>query len=266
MKNQNSTAKKPNSPQKTATKETAGNGAVTSLMSPEEQHLLLLFLPLKHGAKPPLESDAVSTLHTLFSGKQVKGTTAPSDPRPATGVHFFMIYALAAGKTTNPPPPFPAFQVPPPNPETKAPRDLAVVMSIYDADFGPYIGAFTSDPDFAALLDATLLVGLDETGFVDPNDPTSALGILANGGTFQNQDAFVALLMRYNWADPTRPGATSAANIKKPDPNWKPYFLGATFPGLTISKILSTNGYPNALQLYPVKAPVIDFARSNPPG
>ncbi|HEX8249172.1 MAG TPA: hypothetical protein VF599_13425 [Pyrinomonadaceae bacterium] len=248
------------------TTETTDIGAVTSLSAPEEQHLLLLFLPLKHGSKPPLESDGISTLHTLFSGSPPADSTAQSDPRPATGVHFFMIYALAAGAEQNPPPPFPAFQVPPPNPDTKEPRDLAVVLSIYDADFGPYIGAFTSSPTFSALLDATVLQSLDETGFVDPDDPTSAQGILANGGTFANPDAFVALLMRYNWADPTRPAATSPTNIANPNPDWKPYFLGATFPGLTIGKILNTsNGYPNALELYPVKAPPIDFATSTPP-
>src|SRR5712664_4390346 len=106
---------------------------ITHLTAPEEQHMLFLFLPLISGATPPLESEAVSTLHALFSGTHSSGASVLPDPRPVTGVHFFMVYALKAGVTPASPPPFQAFQVPPPNPETKAPRDLAVVMSIYDA-------------------------------------------------------------------------------------------------------------------------------------
>lgn len=179
-----------------------------------------------------------------------------------------MTYFLSAtGSHQQPPPPLPVFQLPPPNPETKAARDLLVVMSIYDADFGPYIGAFTSCEScesFAGKLD--LLLGiLDETGFIDPSDPTSAKGIIANGGTFQNQDAFVTLLMRYNWADPTIPGATLPQNIVNRNPGWK-YFLGATFPGMTNTKILNPSaGYQNAVQLYPVDSKPIDFAPSTPP-
>lgn len=240
---------------------------ITQLTAPEEQHMLLLFLPLISGATPPLKSKAVSTLHALFSGTHSAGASMLPDPRAATGVHFYMVYALKAGQTPVPPPPFPAFQVPPPNPETKAPRDLAVVMSIYDADFGPYIAAFTNNKPFAKVLDDTILKALDETGFVDPNDPTTAKNILANGGTNANPDAFVALLMRYNWADPTIPAATNPGNIKKPNPKWK-YFLGATFPGLTIGKILKpSGGYPSASELWPLQltGPVIDFAPSTPP-
>jgi hypothetical protein len=239
---------------------------ITNLTAPQEQHMLFLFLPLKHGAPPPLQSEALAALHGLFSGQNAAGDGAPSLSRTATGVHFFMAYALAAGATPGPPPPFPTFQVPPPNPETNAPRDLAVVLSIYDDDFGPYIAAFTSNPIFAAVLDNGLLKNLDETGFVDPNDPTSAANILNNGGTFSNPDAFVALLMRYNWADPTIPAATSPAHIANPNPSWK-YFLGATFPGLTVGNILNTStGYPSADQLWPDQAVQITYAPSTPPG
>ncbi len=240
---------------------------ITQLSAPEEQHLLFLFLPLKSAVKPaPLEADPLMALHSLFSGKMPDGTSVLPDPRTATGVHFYMAYGLKAGTTPAPPPPFTAFQVPPPNPDTKVPRDLAVVMSIYDADFGPYIAAFTNNKVFSLLLDNALLKNLDETGFVSPvNGPTTALGILANGGTFANAAAFVTLLMRYNWADPTIPAATSIGNIKNPNSNWK-YFLGATFPGLTNTKILKTSGgYPNAAELWPVKEVVIDYAPSTRP-
>ena len=229
---------------------------ITQLSAPEEQHLLLLFLPLRTGTP---SSAVVPSLNTLFSGKALDGP----DPRYSTGVHFYMTYAQTAGeKTPGPPPPFPAFQLPPPNPETNAPRDLAVVLSIYDADFAPYIEAFTTDPGFAATLDATLLVSLDETGFVSPDDPTSAAWILANGGVFNNQDAFLALLMRYNWADPTIPAATTASAIAQPNPDWK-YFLGATFPGQTAGLLL--DNYPNAAQLWPNPGVTIDYAPSAAP-
>jgi hypothetical protein len=252
---------------------------ITRLSAPEEQHMLFLFLPLKSAAPSPKpktapksktasttpQSKTISTLHALFSGKLPNGKSVLPDPRIATGVHFFMIYMLKAGETP-PPSPFPTFQLPPPNPETKAPRDLAVVISIYDADFGPYIEAFTNNKPFASVLDNTILKALDETGLVNPDDPTSAINILANKGTNANPDAFIALLMRYNWADPTIPAATSFSNIKRPNPNWKHYFLGATFPGLTIGKILKpVGGYPNASQLWPFPGPVIDFAPSTSP-
>lgn len=138
-------------------------------------------------------------------------------------------------------------------------------MSIYDADFGPYIGAFTKDEDFARGLDKNLLANLDETGFVDPSDTSSATSILSREGTHANPSDFLKLLMRYNWADPTIPAATSIGKIKTPKPTWK-YFLGATFPGLTIRRLLKTSGgYPNAAQLWPFRGGVIDFDPSAPP-
>lgn len=232
---------------------------ITRLSAPEEQHLLLLFLPLRSGTP---SSTVLPSLRTLFSGRAPVESMDGPDPRYATGVHFYMVYALEAGETTSAPPPFTAFQLPPPNPETNAPRNLAVVLSIYDADFAPYIQAFTTDPTIAANLDATLLQNLDETGFVSPDDPTSAAWILANGGTFNNQDAFLALLMRYNWADPTIPAATTASAVAHPNPAWK-YFLGATFPGQTTASLL--DNYPNAAQLWPNPGVTIDYAPSAPP-
>lgn len=232
---------------------------ITRLSAPEEQHLLLLFLPLRSGTP---SSTVLPSLRTLFSGRPPVESMDGPDPRYATGVHFYMIYALEAGETTSAPPPFTAFQLPPPNPETNAPRNLAVVLSIYDADFAPYIAAFTTDPAIAANLDATLLHNLDETGFVSPDDPTSAAWILANGGTFNNQEAFLSLLMRYNWADPTIPAATSASAVANPNPAWK-YFLGATFPGQTTASLLDQ--YPNAAQLWPNPSVTIEYAPSAPP-
>jgi hypothetical protein len=238
---------------------------IDRLSAPEEQHLLFLFLPLARKKKPAAasesESEPMGALHALFSGSL---PNAP-DPRVATGVHFYMAYLLAAGAEQEPPPPFPVFQPPPPNPETGAPRDLAVVMSIYDADFGPYIKAFTDNQLFAAVLDKSLLENLDETGLVDPSLPSTAKNILQNGGTHAQPTAFITLLMRYNWADPTIPAATNLGTIKNPNPKWK-YFLGATFPGLTNMRLLKpSGGYPNIDQLWPFPGGVIDYAPSFPP-
>jgi len=227
---------------------------VTKVAAPDEQHLLFLGLPIVF--KP--NSDPAAAVMGLLGGG-----SPSSDPRAATGVHFFMTYLLLAGLPQPVPPPFPLFQLPPVNPDTNEPRHLLVVMSIYDADFGPYIGAFTRDPGFAAQLDKLLAV-LDETGFIDPSDPTSAAGILANGGTFQNPDAFVQLLMRYNWADPTLPASILGSTVNPP-PNPK-YVLGATFPGLTIARLLNTTtGYPGASQLWPYPAVPIEYAPSTRP-
>jgi hypothetical protein len=224
---------------------------ITYLTTPEQQHLLFLCLPLKE--KPSLPKpkvDLASALGSMLAGKQLDGTTTEFDSRPATGVHFTMSFAQWAPGVTpwfpapSPPPPFPIFQVPPPS--SKGKRNLLVVMAIYDADFGPYIGAFTNSQAFSALLDLVLL-NLDETDFVSDDDPTSAVNILANNGTYANPDALVQLLMRYNHADPTAP-------------------ITAIFPGLTDTKILKTSGgYPNANQLWPLPQKKIVFAPSVPP-
>lgn len=253
---------------------------ISYLSTPEQQHLLFLALPIKQS--PPLKQkpdahlhSAVTTLTTMFSGRHADGTHL-FDPRPATGVHFFMAYAQLAGlpdangiwKPAPPPkypcpPPFQLFQVPPPNPETKALRHLVVVMALYDADFGPYIGAFTNSQSFAAGFDTGVLEVIDETGFVHPDDPTSAKNILANNGTYANPDAIVQLLMRYNFSNPTIPAATSP---KPMDPGKVFFVLGATFPGLTDTKILkASGGYPNANQLWPLTGGEIQFEPSVPP-
>jgi hypothetical protein len=223
---------------------------VTHLTAPEQQHMLLLFLPLK--SAPSAQEEAAGTLKALFSGV---------DPRRLTGVHYFMVYLLPAG--FKPPGVVPTFQQAPAGPSGQ-PKSLAVVLSIYDADFTPYITAFTDSPAFCETLDKTILANLDESGLgLDPDDPTTADNILANGGTFKNPQAFISLLMRYNFGDPTIPAATSFGNILPTPTAFPRYFLGATFPGLTIAKIL--DGYPASSDLWPLNAPKITYDPSLPP-
>lgn len=211
-------------------------GPVTSLQPQQQQHMLLLFLPVYKGLIEKLAGNVQTTV-----------AAAGPDLRASTGVHFFMTYGVPNGTASTLP--VPTFQTP-------QDKDLFVVMSIYDAPFGPYISAFTSIEPIADGLNA-VLQALDESGIVEPTDPTSAAYILANGGVYKNSDAFVSLLMRYNFADPTIPGATSATNIADPQPAPK-YFLGATFPGLTIGSILQS--YPDAVASWPNPAVPITYA------
>src|SRR3954462_13028500 len=111
---------------------------IVKVAAPDEQHLLFLGLPIVF--KP--NTDPTTAVMALLGGGG-GGDATGGDPRPATGVHFFMVYVLVAGMPQPIPPPFPMFQLPPVNPETNEPRHMLVVMSLYDADFGPYIGAFT---------------------------------------------------------------------------------------------------------------------------
>jgi hypothetical protein len=163
-----------------------------------------------------------------------------------------MFYPLPADTTPVPALPVPSFQ-------TAKGKDLLVVLSIYDADFGPYISAFTSNPAIAAGLDLILSL-MDESGIVQPTDPTSAAFILKHGGVAKNNTAFFKLLMRYNFADPTIPGA---AKLPPNTPANPKYQFGATFPGLTIGSILQN--YPDAPQLWPLPPVDITFAKSTPP-
>jgi hypothetical protein len=160
-----------------------------------------------------------------------------------------MLFGLAAGETPNPPLPVPSFQ-------TAEGKDALIVISLYDADFAPYISAFGS---IAGQLDL-LLGGLDETGIVDDDNPTSAAFILANGGVAANTVGFFSLLMRYNFADPTIP---AAAVLPANTPANPKYLLGATFPGLTNAAILQN--YPGATSLWPWPPQPITFAPSAPP-
>ncbi len=225
------------------------NVPITILQPSAQQHMLLLFLPVIKGAAGLL---AQST-NALLSAPE-----AGPDLRAAAGVHFFMVTAVANGAASTLP--VPTFQA-------AEGKDLFVVLSIYDAPFTPYISAFTSNVFIAAGLDK-VLEALDETGIIAPTDQTSAAYILAHGGVFKNSANFIKLLLRYNFADPTIPAATGKAAIANPQPNPK-YFLGATFPGLTIGSILQS--YPQAAELWPQNSvpityvPVVTSASADAP-
>lgn len=211
---------------------------ITTLSAREQQHMLLLFMPMKKlgGAK------AFQTVSDL----QLKLTEKAKDNRAATGVHFSMFYYLPSG--TTPKLPVPSFQ-------TAEGKDLLVVQALYDADFKPYIDSFVNDPDIAGGLNF-ILEHMDESGIVKDTDPTSAKYIIENGKVEENPNEFYCLLMRYNFADPTIPAAAKITSLNK-------YLLTHTFPGLTIEKIL--DNYPDARELWPSKAPVIKFAESKKP-
>jgi len=215
---------------------------VTKVSAADEQHMLFLFFPLKKNTAKP----ALQHVHDLQHASKALLTAGP-DPRALTGVHFFMFYHLPAD--TNPGLPVTSFQ-------TMPGKDMLVVMSIYDADFAPYIGSFVNNPDIAKGLNLILSL-MDETNIpgVDPNGPTSANYIMAHGGVVKNPAAFNCLLMRYNFADPTIAAGSSSPTNK--------YNLGGTFPGLTIAKILQN--YPDAETLWPLPAPTITFAPSFKP-
>jgi hypothetical protein len=227
---------------------------ITSLATPAEQHMLFLFFPLKKGTLPQALEGARSVFGTqpTSAASQAESAAGGIDSRVQTGVHFFMFYGLPADTTPQPPLPVPSFQ-------TSSGKDLMVVISLYDADFGPYISAFTSQPPIALGLDEILRL-MDESDLVDPSDPSSAAFILSHGGVAKNNSSFLELLMRYNFGDPTIP----AANVFPVNTPANPkYRLGATFPGLTVGSILQS--YPQAESLWPLPAPAIQFAPSTPP-
>lgn len=235
---------------------------VTKIAKAQEQHMLLLFVPLNSKTdsilfnpptgKPPA---GVAALQKLLTGNG-------PDIRPATGVHFFMIHLMRATDTS--PIKVPTFQPAPTGPDG-VPKDLLVVLSIYDSDFVPYISAFFQDAAVVAGLNGLLTV-MDESGIIDNSDHTSAYYISSHGGVKNNPEAFIKLLMRYNFADPTIP-AVGPGGMQNP-PKAPRYFLGATFPGLTVGMLLRPGtGYPNALDLWPApdEAPKISFEPSTPP-
>lgn len=234
---------------------------ITDLIQAQQQHLLMLFLPLKSRHA----ETALASLNGMLDSTG-QGTGQGTDSRPSTGVHFFMFYPMAA--CTPSPIVVPTFQAAPGVPGGKA-RDLLVVMSIYDADFEPYIGSFLEDDNIVKGLNGILSL-LDEEGLVAKDDPTSAANILANCGVKKNGPAFFKLLMRYNFADPTIPGI-GPGGIANPRPIPPRYFLGATFPGLTVGKILDPKtGYPDAALLWPAPGatpppPAITYEPSVPP-
>lgn len=211
--------------------------SIKRLIQSEQQHMLLLFLPLK-------DNSADKVQHALTTLKQA---TAPvNDIRASTGVHFSMFYHLPKGKSAGLP--IPSFQA-------MDDRGLFVVQAIYDADFEPYIKSFVDNDFIAGLLDA-IIGELNEDGIVEPTDPTSAARIIEKGGVKNSPAAFNCLLMRYNFSDPTIPAAT------KPKMGQK-FILNYTFPGLTIGKILAN--YPDAQVLWPSKPEDIEFDPSDQP-
>lgn len=211
---------------------------ITSLTAPEQQHMLLLFLPMKDKGGEKV----VEKLNEI----RLKLTTTPVDKRRDTGVHFSMFYYLPAG--TTPKLPVPSFQ-------TAEGKGLLVVQALYDADFEPYIDSFVNDKDIRGGLNLVLEF-MDETGIVKDTDHTSARYILDHGRVEGNPRDFYCLLMRYNFADPTLP---AAAKITKPGK----YLLTYTFPGLTVSNIL--DNYPDAEELWPTTPVPIEFAKSKKP-
>jgi hypothetical protein len=234
---------------------------IKKIPAANQQHMLLLFLPM-HPAKT---SDAETSFHQLFAAAAAPAA-APSDNRALTGVHFFMIYPMRADAESRIV--VPTFTAAPPG--TKGKKDLLVVLSIYDADFDPYISAFLADPIIVYALNG-IVDSMDESGIEPDSDTSSAVYIKANKGVANNANGFFKLLMRYNFADPTVPavGPGGVENPPKPpNPPW-PYTLAATFPGLTVGMMLNpVSGYPNALQLWPAPgaAPPIFYDPSKPPG
>lgn len=204
---------------------------LTFISAPEQQHMLFLFLPIKKGTW----EKALAGVHELQQ-QALQVSDPDPDLRASTGVHFFLFYALPAN--TRPPINVTSFQ-------TEQNKDLLVIQAIYDADFAPYIGSFVQQPKIAAGLDLIVKL-LDESNIpgIDPDGPNSANFIIGNGGVAENPDAFNCLLMKYNFANPVVPGVAyvDPKAIKNP-------IFGATFPGLTVGKILQY--YPNANQLWP---------------
>jgi hypothetical protein len=204
---------------------------------PDEQHMLMLFVPLKKGTLR-------RALHAAQALAGISPGTPPQDDRAAKGVHFAMFYGLPADETP--------VRLPVPTFRTAPGKDLLIAQAFYDGDFASYIGAFTNQPETALGLNA-LLHAIDETGIVPPSDPTSAAAILQAGGVTQASAAFNCLLLRYDFGDPVVPATSGAPTGSAAD-----YVLAATFPGLTVGKTLAH--YPHASTLWPYPAAgKIDF-------
>jgi hypothetical protein len=216
---------------------------ITNVPVGEQQHLLFLFIPLKKGTV----HEAIKKVEELKHLSKASNESS-ADPRPDTGVHFFMIYGQADGQPTK--------GIPVPGFQSFPGKDVLVVMSLYDNDFAPYIKSFFAIPAVVTGLNGLLYL-MDESGIpgLNPEDPSTAINIAKNGGVVKNANPFYCMLMRYNFADPTLAAGSSAAGAK--------YTLGATFPGLTVGKIL--NNYPDAKQLWPFPPVAINFQQSTAP-
>ncbi|MEA2785843.1 MAG: hypothetical protein QOF71_1947 [Candidatus Eremiobacteraeota bacterium] len=217
----------------------------------DQQHMLMVFLPLYKGTLK-------RALHAAHALAGITPAGPGNDDRADKGVHFAMFYGIEAEPNPSeivqkPPLPVPTFQ--------NAPgKDLLIAQAFYDGDFAAYIGAFTNEPATAAALTA-LLYAVDESGIVPDSDPTSAKAIIAAGGVAVASAQFNCLLMRYNFGNPVLPGTSGAPSDVKAN-----YGLIATFPGLTVGKLLAKNGYPNSQTLWPFPPPPkIDFQTTPTP-
>lgn len=229
----------------------SNSNAITYVGTPDQQHMLFLFFPIKKG----LFKQALEAAHLLHHASKA-GTDDPGpDMRAQTGVHFFMFYAVPAGSKSKLP--VTTFQAMPD-------KDLLVVQAIYDAEFTDYIGAFVQQDAIAKGLNAIVSV-MDESNIpgIDASGPNSANYIKANGGVKSNPDAFNCLLMNYNFADPTVAGKAYLAPAELTNP-----LFGATFPGLSVSNILtnySVNGV-TGVELWPFPPLTnVEFAESSKP-
>lgn len=198
--------------------------SVASIPPDKRQHMLFLFLPVKKGSLPKLSAPDT-------------GNSIPPDVRATTGVHFAMFHYVAEG--AKPVLPVPTFQAPPG-------KDLLIALALYDAEFVPYISAFTSVPSIAQQLDLLFSL-MDETGIVADDEPSSASAILARGGAGQNNEETIALLRRYNFGDPDIAGVAGDALILPA--GGQRYSFHATFPGMTVGDVL--NNYRDAGKLWP---------------
>ena len=203
----------------------ATHDAATPLPADKQQHMLLLFLPIRKNAFAEIAAERDSS------------STPPPDNRAATGVHFAMFHYVPEGA--------PSF-LPVPTFQSAPGKDLLVGLSIYDGDFRPYISAFTGDRDIASQLDDVLKI-LDETGIVSDKDHSSAAYIRTHGGVAQNNEEFIQLLMRYNFGDPTLAGTTGTLDLV-PEADRR-YAFHAVFHGLTVGDVI--NNYPQADKLWP---------------
>ena len=200
-------------------------GTLNPLPADKQQHMLLFFFPLRKG------------VFAQFTARPENNQSPPQDVRATTGVHFAMFHYVPDGAASFLP--VPTFQAAPG-------KDLLLALSLYDADFEPYISAFTVVPAIARQIDGLLTI-LDETGIVADDDPSSAVSILKRGGVAQNNEQFIQLLMRYNFGDPTLAGTTGTLDLA-PGPNRR-YAFHAVFPGLTVGDVIAN--YPNAGKLWP---------------
>jgi hypothetical protein len=229
----------------------SNSNAIKYVGTADQQHMLFLFLPIKK----ELFKQALEAVHLLHQAVKTAANDPDPDMRAQTGVHFFMFYAVPAGSKSKLP--VTTFQ---PMPG----KDLLVVQAIYDAEFTDYIGAFVQQEAIANGLNSIVSM-MDESDIpgIDADGPNSANYIKGNGWVQSNPDAFNCLLMNYNFADPTAAGKAHVTLAELTNP-----LFGATFPGLSVSNILtnySVNGV-TGVELWPFPpATDVEFAQSSKP-